>query len=225
MNFFECEFPTTLSYRAIGGSRFFTTVNEGFSGYEQRNQNWSQSRGKWTVSLQTPSSYAGDRQSFIDLLHAFFLVVAGKAGAFRLKDHKDFQATGQTLGTGLGAAGQVFQLVKAYTVAGQTYVRNIVKPIAPPAVDYENNTLSNTVNIYFNSVLQSSSDWSVDCTTGLVTIPGVTPLGTVVTADCQFHFPVRFDTDEFPGQIEESDISGAGPLFSLNSIPLVEVRL
>lgn len=224
MNFFECEFPTTLSYRAIGGSRFFTTVNEGFSGYEQRNQNWASSRGKWTVSLQTPSAFAGDRQSFSDLLHAFFLNVAGRAGAFRLKDHKDFQATAQTLGTGLGAAGQVFQLVKAYSVGGETYVRKIVKPIAPPAVDYQNNALPNTVKVYFGGTLQTSG-WSVDCTTGLVTVSGVTPLGTVVTADCQFHFPVRFDTDDFQGQIEDSDISGAGPFVSWNSIGLVEVRL
>src|SRR5689334_16584138 len=100
MSFFECEFPTTIGYHAIGGSAFSTSVNEGFSGWEQRNRNWKNSRGEWTVSLMTPAAFAGSRQHFIHLLHTFFLAVAGKADSFRLKDHKDYKATAQIIGLG-----------------------------------------------------------------------------------------------------------------------------
>jgi uncharacterized protein (TIGR02217 family) len=222
MAFFETEFPTTISYRALGGPGFSTTINEGFSGYEQRNRNWAYTRAKWTVSLMTPVNFAGDRQAFIDLLQSFFLNVGGRADAFRLKDHKDFQATGQTIGLGDGHT-TVFQLTKTYTVGARSYVRTIQKPIAPPAIDYQGNALANTVKIYLNGVLQSSG-WTVDGTTGLVTFSAAPAGSVVIDADFHFHFPVRFDTDEFQAQVEESDI-GAGPIVSWNSIALLEVRL
>ena len=222
MAFFECEFPTTLSYRALGGSGFSTIVNEGFSGYEQRNRNWAQSRGKWSVSLQTPASFAGNRQGFVDLLQSFFLVVGGKADAFRLKDHKDFSATAQPIGTGTGSA-TVFQLARTYAAGSRTYVRTIKKPIAPPAVDYQGATLPQTVVVHVNGAVVSG--WTVDSTTGLVTFAAAPASGAVITADFEFHYPVRFDTDEFQAQVEDSDVLGAGPIISWHSIGLVEVRL
>jgi uncharacterized protein (TIGR02217 family) len=53
MAFFETEFPRTVGYKATGGPTFNTTVNEGFSGFEQRNKNWSIARAKYTVDLLT----------------------------------------------------------------------------------------------------------------------------------------------------------------------------
>ena len=122
---FEVEFPRTISYHAVGGPVFSTQVNEGFSGQEQRNRNWAFSRGKWTVSLITPQSFAGNRQAFIDLVNGFFLNVGGKADAFRLKDHKDFIATNQALAT----VNANVQLVKQYAVGGRTYTRVIFSSI------------------------------------------------------------------------------------------------
>jgi len=56
--FFECEFPTAIAFQASGGQMFSTQINEGFSGYEQRNQNWSLPRGKWKIALDhKPLSY------------------------------------------------------------------------------------------------------------------------------------------------------------------------
>jgi uncharacterized protein (TIGR02217 family) len=224
MSFFECEFPTTLSYHAIGGPAWSTIVNEGFSGYEQRNANWANPRGKWTVSLQTSADFATQRQLFSDLLVAFFLNVGGKRDPFRLKDHKDFQITAQNIGTGNGST-KVFQIVKNYTAAGRTYTRTIKKPIAPPAVDFEGNALASTVAVYLNGV--PAGGVTVDGTTGLVTFGTPPGAGVAVTVTCQFHYPVRFDTDELQLQIDESDTTpaGSGPLVSWNSISLIEVRL
>jgi uncharacterized protein (TIGR02217 family) len=172
----------------------------------------------------TPAAFDGDRQAFIDALQSFFLNVAGKSDAFRLKDHKDYQALAQNIGTGNGSNTH-FQLTKTYVTGARSYVRTVQKPIAPPAVTYQGAALPNTVKLYLNGAIQSTSAWSVDATTGIVTFGSAPGGGVAVTADFQFHYPVRFDTDDLEAQIEESSVATTGPLVSWNSIALVEVRL
>ena len=213
MAFFEVEFPRGIGYHRLGSpSGFSTQVNEGLSGQEQRNRNWANSRGKWTVSLMTPpgSQYSGTRQSWIDILHAFHLVVVGKADAFRLKDHLDFQATNQALAT---VAGNV-QLVKNYVIGGRTYQRVVTKPITAAVLDYQGNALPNTVFLH-----GTSTPVTVDATTGIVTGQSA---GTAV--DFQFHYPVRFDTDELPIEVQESNVGGGQPLAGIHGVVLMEVR-
>lgn len=222
MAFFEIEFPRTISYKAVGGPGFNTTVNESFAGFEQRNKNWSASRGKWSVSLITPAGWEGNRQRFSDLLQAFFLAVSGKGDAFRLFDHKDNAAAGQTLGTGDGTT-TTFQLVKNYTIGGRSYQRTITKPITSSVHDYSGLALANTVKIYDNGTLQTSGV-TIDATTGIATFASAPANAHIVTADFQFHYPVRFDTDELPLQVEDSNIRDGEGIVSLNSIQLVEVR-
>jgi uncharacterized protein (TIGR02217 family) len=216
MAFFECEFPRTIGYHAVGGPGFSTVVNQGFSGQEQRNRNWANSRGKWNISLMTPATFEGNRQAFIDLLLGFFLNVAGKTDSFRLKDHKDFKAVGQTIGVGSGA----LQLIKTYTVGGRSYIRTITKPVTSAVVDFQGIALADTVKIYYNGTLQSGIA-AVDATTGIYT--STAGGGVVVTADFEFHYPVRFDTDDLPVQVEPSDVADGHTIVSANSIPLVEV--
>jgi uncharacterized protein (TIGR02217 family) len=205
--FLEVQFPTTISYKAIGGPGFNTTVNAGLSGQEQRNRNWSRARGKWTVSLTTPTGVV--RQDYVDLLYAFFLNVGGKADAFRLKDHKDFKATNQPLVTYNG----VTQLARTRTVAGRDYVQIITKPITSGVTDYQGNLLADTVFL-----AGTNTPVVVDPTTGAVSGQAV---GTLV--DFQYHLPVRFDTDELQMQIEESNTRDGQPIVSLNSVGLIEV--
>ena len=175
--FFEAEFPKTISYKAMGGPVFNTTINEGFSGFEQRNQNWSAARGEWTVSLSTPGSSANvDPQTYIDQLMAFFLVVGGKSNGFRLKDHKDFTSAGtQFFGNGDGVSSYI-QLIRTYAAGGSSYVRTIYKPITSKVVDYLGNTLVDSVGISVNSVPQAfnpgyvgggTAQFTLDETTGI----------------------------------------------------------
>jgi uncharacterized protein (TIGR02217 family) len=178
-NFFECEFPRTIGYKAMGGPGFNTTVNEGMSGYEQRNQNWSTSRGKWTVNLTTPSGeFITSPKEYVEQLNAFFLVVAGKARGFRLYDHKDFTngIYPQSLGVGDGVTAQ-FQLTKLYAVGNSGYLRKIWKPITSLVVDYQGNSLEDSVEVYANTVKLShgvgyvaggSEKYTVDETQGIV---------------------------------------------------------
>jgi uncharacterized protein (TIGR02217 family) len=208
LSFLEVQFPTTLSHRAVGGPGFNTTVNLGLSGQEQRNRNWSRSRGKWTVSLITPASFTS-RQEFVDLLNAFFMVVGGKADGFRLKDHKDFRATAQPL---IEVDGNVM-LGITRTIGGRSYVQPITKPITSAVTDYQGNALADTV---FLSPGGAAVD--VDYTTGIVTGQAA---GTLV--DFQYHYPVRFDVDNLDMQVEESYVSAGEPVVSINSIQLIEL--
>jgi uncharacterized protein (TIGR02217 family) len=177
--FREAEFPRTIGFKALGGPTFNTTVNEGFSGFESRNQNWSVARGEWDVNLTTPAEEIVSKQEFVDQLQAFFLIVGGKANGFRLKDHKDFTngSAAQYFGTGDGVTG-TFQLLKTYTSGGYSYVRNIYKPITSSVLDYQGNSLIDTVTVFKGGVGQaktaayvgsSGTKYSLDYTTGQVT--------------------------------------------------------
>src|SRR5690348_11755490 len=97
MSFFECEFPRKIGFTSTGGNSFSTQVNLGFSGFEQRNRNWSQSRGKWQLILTSRP------QSEFQLVYNFFLNVGGMADAFRLYWPLDSSGAGQFIGTGNGS--------------------------------------------------------------------------------------------------------------------------
>jgi len=221
MAFFELEFPTAISFRAMGGPTFSTEVKEGYSGQEQRNQNWRNCLGKWTISLITP--FGQDRQQYVYLLDSFFLVIRGRGDAFRFKDHKDFRARGVQIGMGDGAT-TVFQLQKTYQVGSQIYFRKVTKPITSAVTDWKGNPLADSVTIYVAGLPLESSQFAVDATTGLVTLTDAPADRALVTADFDFHHPVRFDVDDMQRQIEESDVRGGNPIISLNSVTLVEVR-
>lgn len=213
MAFFECEFPRGIGYHRLGSpSGWSTNVNEGFSGQEARNKNWSSSRGKWSINLITPSDTqrgALSRLNYIQSLIAFHSVVAGRGDAFRLFDHLDNSAVGQALAT---VNGQV-QLVKNYVIGGRTFQRVITKPITSSVVDWQGNALPNTVVLH-----SGGGPVTVDYTTGIVT--GQTA-GTLV--DFQFHYAARFDNDELPLRVEPSNTHSGNPVISLDAFNLIEV--
>lgn len=191
MAFVEAEFPRTIGFKALGGPGFNTTVNEGFSGFESRNQNWSVSRGEWDVSLTTPAEEIVSQQEFCDQLQAFFLIVGGKANAFRLKDHKDFTngSTPQFFGTGDGITG-TFQMQKTYTSGAYSYIRIIYKPVTSNVLDYQGKALIDTVTVFAGGVGQSKSagyignagtKYSLDYTTGQVTFRTYTSVSGITT--------------------------------------------
>jgi uncharacterized protein (TIGR02217 family) len=228
MAFFECEFPRTIAFKRLGGDGFFTTVNKGFGGQEQRNKNWSQTHAKYTVDLTTPGPLTVGRLLFIEQLRAFFDVVSGQGDAFRFYDHVNGKARGQIIGVGNGAL-TVFQLTKTSTVGPpgggltRSYVRNLTKIVDPSVMNYLGVPLRRTLNIYLNGVVQAVNAYTLDATTGLVTFDSAPGGAVVITADCEFDIPVRFNKDQYEPQVEESDIPGGQPIISVHSVELVEV--
>ncbi len=125
-NFLDIQFPPLISFGAEGGAEFLTDIVITASGFETRNQNWSQQRMRYDVA------HAARREEAWRKLQAFFLVVKGRAHSFRFKDWTDYTcASGSGVfqdadsGSPLGK-----QMYKVYTFAGQTYYRKITKPIS-----------------------------------------------------------------------------------------------
>ena len=197
--FHEVQFPPKIAYGATGGPEFNTSITTTFGGFEQRNVNWQKSRGRWDVSTGLKS------QTDIDILQAFFRSRFGKAYGFRFKDWADYVAVGQNLGTANGTQ-TAFQLTKLYVSGAYTYQRELKKPV------------NGTVKIYKNSVLQGSG-YTLDLTTGIVTFTVAPTAGTVISADCEFDVPVRFDTDSIA-------VRADGPgYFVWDAVPIVELRI
>lgn len=199
MSFVEIQFPADISYGSSGGPTFSTDVIEAFSGFEQRNINWSAARARYNVA------HGVKTQSQLDELISFFRARQGKAIGFRFKDWTDYQAVAQNIGTGNGSQ-TVFQLTKKYT-SSVTVTRVIKKPV--------NNA---TMKVYLNAVLQSSG-YTVNYATGEITFTTAPGSGVAVTADFEFDVPVRFDTDQLDAAIDDFGSR------SWSDIPLVEVRL
>jgi uncharacterized protein (TIGR02217 family) len=195
--FDEEQFPPSISFGARFGPGFNTKVVTLSSGSEKRNQNWAMAKYQGDVS--TGIKQPADMDAFL----AFFVNRAGKARGFRFKDWKDFQATDQPMAGTVDGSNKIFQLQKIYSTSTRTYTRTILKPVAGTVL-----------------VNGSSSGFTIDTTTGLVTMtsaPTVQPL-----ASFQFDVPVRFDIDLFDPSIE--DISAEGFLSIVQKIPILELN-
>jgi|SRR5579859_2632332 len=251
MSFFECEFPKKIGYNGqtggpIGGPGFSTVVNKGFSGFEARNRNWSKTRHKYQLDL-VGRPYA----EYLTVM-SFFLAVAGMADSFRFLDITDYQTPGLTgvacspaVGDGVN---KVFQLQQVYTVgsgaAARQYVRTINKPVmshqnttvtnigafnynsSAPITDFQGQLLADTVAMFLSGInTPSLNNYTVDATTGLVTFAAAPGAGVPVTGACQFHTPVRFDSDDWPAQVRPSNLQGGSGIIDVTGINLIEVLI
>lgn len=197
--FHEVRFPDAIARGATGGPGYDTTILATVAGFERRNANWSQARGRWDVG-----SGLKRREDFTTLI-AFFRARQGRAYGFRFKDWTDFRGEAQVLGTGDGAT-KAFPLVKRYASGGVEVTRQIQKPAA------------GTVTIHRDDV-SLASGWSVDAGTGVVTFATAPAPGAVISASFDFDVPVRFDTDQMDLSLDTYD-HGSWP-----QIPIVEIRL
>ncbi len=216
MAFHDVQLPDDIERGAIGGPMFKTTVVPMASGFEQRNIDWSQTRGEWDASygIQTKDDYT----RLID----FFYNRQGRAHSFPFKDWSDFEIgkfadpTSDNQILALGDDVEVdFQIFKRYISGAFNYDRDITKPIA-----------ANTVVLLDNVVQTTPGDYSLAALTGIITFV-VAPASTggtggggeeVVSVAGEFNVPVRFDIDKLDIQLQIENAS------ALPSINLVEVR-
>jgi uncharacterized protein (TIGR02217 family) len=157
------RFPDDISSGVVGGPEYSTTVIVVRSGFEQRNSNWSQSRGRWDAS------HAVRTRAQMEVLFAFFRSVKGKAHGFRFKDWIDYQVAKAdgVLGTGVGNGGSTYQIGKLYAAGALSEIRAIRKPVAGTVVGYRNDTPL--------TVGAGAGQIAIDTTTGLITFqPDVT---------------------------------------------------
>jgi uncharacterized protein (TIGR02217 family) len=90
--FHEVRFPDNIAYGATGGPEFATTVVATGSGYEKRNVNWSEARGRWDLASGLK------KQAQIDELIAFFRARRGKGLRLPVQGLDRLQGDGSVAG-------------------------------------------------------------------------------------------------------------------------------
>jgi uncharacterized protein (TIGR02217 family) len=208
-DFHEVRFPLDISRGARGGPTRRTDIVTLASGREHRNARWAHSRRTFDAG------YGVKTLAGLSAVVAFFEERRGRLIGFRWRDPLDWTsapASGeptpldQVLGTGDGARTG-FPLVKRYGGPDAPYERPIAKPVA------------GSVRIAVAASELASSAFTVDTTTGMVTLAAAPAIGALVTAGFAFDVPVRFDTDELDVELSAFE---AG---EIPRIPLIELAI
>ena len=201
MAFDEVRLPARLAFGSTGGVERRTEIATLASGFERRSTPWALGRRRYLIGANL--------RSLDDMaeLTAFFEARRGRLYGFRFKDFADFKscapggtiaATDQALGDGARTA---FDLTKTYG--------DVVRPIAKP--------VTGSVRVALDGV--ETTAFTLDATTGRVTLAVAPGPGVATTAGFAFDTPVRFDTDRIETTLESFD---AG---RMAAVPLIEVRI
>lgn len=204
-SFHEVRLPARLAFGSTAGVERRTEITTLASGYERRSTPWAFARRRYLVG-------AGVR-SLDDMaeLVAFFEARRGPLHGFRFRDPLDFKscapsrsvaATDQALGVGDGVHTR-FGLVKVYG--------DVARPISKP--------VAGSVRVAVDGVELAASAFSLEATTGEVTLASAPAPGAAVSAGFAFDTPVRFESDRLDVTLEGF---AAGRLVA---VPLIEVRL
>ncbi len=209
--FHEVLFPLDIALKSVGGPERRTEIVALGSGREERNARWAHSRRRYDAG------YGVKNLAALSDVVAFFEERRGQLYGFRWRDRLDHfsgaafdavTALDQPIGTVDGARTQ-FQLIKTYGGFHAPYERPIAKPVV------------GSVRIAISGAeLNAGSDFTVDHTSGIVTIsnPHIPPNGAAVSAGFLFDVPVRFDTDYL-----EVDLS-AFTAGAIPKIPVIEIK-
>ncbi len=204
MAFHEVLFPATISYGAVGGPEFKTTIVTLDSGHERRNIDWSVARGQWDVQ------HGLKDQTDLETLIAFFRAREGMAHGFRFKDWTDYTLDRQIIGT-TDTSTTTFQIYKRYT-SSVNYDRDITK------------VLSGAESVWVNNVAITegggAGEYQLNDNTGIVTLGATLAAqsGTnVEVALTEFHVPARFGLDKMNVTLSFFDLHDW-------PVPIIETR-
>ncbi len=209
MAYHNVTFPTDISYGSSGGPGFKTTVISLDSGAETRFARWSTPRRQYDVA------YGVKTLAQLSTLIDFYITRRGALNSFRYKDFFDFTTAADhrsahstidvIIGTGDGSVTQ-FQLKAKYTSSVGDQDRTVTKP------------KSGTVLMSLDG--STTTAFSFNTTTGVVTMDAAPALGVVVRAGCEFDVHARF------GEGIDEELSLSYDDFSsgsLSSVPIIEV--
>lgn len=204
--FDDVVFPLHVSRGSFGGPDWPAEIVELSNGAEERNT---------PISLplrRYEAKYGVRYKSEIHEVLSLYYACKGRLVGFRLRDWADYRslasnqiptATDQALGAGDGTK-KTFQLVKRYAFGSHSFSRPITRPEA------------GTILVAVNGT-PTTSGWTLDKSTGIVTFATAPANGAVLTWGGQFHVPVRFDC-----ALDQTVWEGT--IESIPSIALKEVR-
>lgn len=201
MAFDEIRLPIEVERGAVGGPGFLTNVTLLNSGREKRNTLWSVDRGRWDIGygIQTRADAVAVRN--------FFMARLGRARGFRFRDWGNYKTEDAQAPTEEAADGSrvAFQMAYRYIDSGAFfYQKTIYKPVAADLVVYEAGL--------------PTTAYTVDATTGIITMNSPPAIGDEITWTGTFDLPVRFDTDQLAMQITTKE------LITVPSISIVELK-
>ena len=210
-------FPLNNVQRIGGSVMFSTDVQEGLSGFEVRSANWEDSRHRFNA---TPGIRTLEH---LRLVRAFHYACNGMEIGFLLRDWSDYEATqtASMITDGGGAfergvtqevpdsSGFVFQMQKLYSNGYREHRRTIRRP------------QSGTVTVYNSSGVLMTSGYSVNYTTGRITLD--------VEDDPpywagSFYVPVRFESDAIDWELIRYSLTSKKGLNETPEVTLIEER-
>jgi uncharacterized protein (TIGR02217 family) len=213
MAFHEVLFPTTISKGSKLASQFRHSILEAQSGAIATIARWPNPLWAFDVGFGIRA-----HRSFADVrtVYDFWIARDGHSHGFRFENPFEHSTASDHIGApddedetlGTAVAGQTqFQLIKTYTDTIGTKTRVITKPKAGSVVVAED-----TVN---------TTAFTVDTSSGIITMDSAPGAGVVVTAGCEFDLPCQFgpQMQGLDMQIE----STAGEAIRAPSIPIVEM--
>lgn len=189
MAFINYRLSDKVSQGFQGSPVWDTTAVPNSGGQGMFVKNWS--RPHWKFTADYGGFGTGERN---DIYNAF-LCAGGRVDSFRFKDHNDFYAADQSLGTGDGT-NTPRQLRKYYTIGDpvvKTFTRDIILPRASTVAVTDNGSpFAVTVNDQTGMVTPASGNWIS---------------GHVYKATFQFDVRVRFASDSYAFTLPAKNIS------------------
>jgi uncharacterized protein (TIGR02217 family) len=202
MAFSEELLDLGIDYGAQGGPQFSVTTTTSGGGFESANLNWSQPIGEWQIGDKTGTT--GLLKAQYDYLYHFWMARRGPFEGFRYKDWGDFELVDELIGSGDGVT-TAFQITKTYG----SFVR-VIKKIAEGAAWKVGN---------------SKPLATLDKNIGILTFTNPPPVGAKIRVTGDFHVPVKFVEDKWPGKFIYTDTKTRDRWHELGSLQLRGIRV
>jgi uncharacterized protein (TIGR02217 family) len=174
-----------LAWSVTKAPTFQTRIQRAVSGRELRALDYPYPLWQFTLVFAFLRDNPAAGLDELRTLMGFYLACQGAYDTFLFQDPSDYQVIGQYLGTG-DSSLSAFQLQRTMgtVLLGGGFAEPIVAPNLITAV-------------YFDGITQSSSGYSIDPGTGLLTFSTPPGTGLVITVDFSYWFRCRFVDDSY----------------------------
>jgi uncharacterized protein (TIGR02217 family) len=203
------RFDEDIERGAEGGHGHFKTgVVVGDGGFEDRNQEWEDARGKWTVSraLELTGKHGIARR--------LFYKCRGRLHDFLFKDWHDFIVSrdGDDRGR-LTGSGTTWQINKVYGADEPTF--EYVRPLY--------RIRASTLQVWRDGALQTlTTHYTLNASTGVITSTS-SWAGSTLEVACEFDVLCHFEFDEFIAKLAHR-LPDDDRLWKWERIQIVETR-
>lgn len=220
----EIQLPEDIEQGAGASTEFNTSVYRTRSGFVKKNRNWDYPLIKYDAAYgMMRKRDPVDLANSFNRLYEFFMIVGGQDNEFLFKDWNDFQIGRPDLGIVVANAQEIAQGDDA-TTEFQIVRRYEFSP-APPFDRPVYRIVAGTDHVWLDAVeltrvvgIPATGEYSIDITTGMITLGDVATMGQSILVIAEFRLIVQFTTDVWTINIKHVD---AG---NIPSVEIEEVR-